>query len=170
MTPTCRDEQTAARRAVLNHLATCMTAPSTTEIAERADHPSRTTRRALEDLVAHGVVVRLAGGEGDRWELTARTREWLEATSPVSSGGVDTQSESGRERVGASASTNVPIHTFDDITGNVGSAEGDPGDCPFCGRDSCEDVAAYLRERHQAFRDLEDVFGPFDRVPVERVQ
>jgi hypothetical protein len=76
------------RRHVLDYLAATLTAPSTTTIAEAVEHPSRTTRRALEDLAAHRVVRRLAGGEGkaDRWELTEQTRNWLEVlTVPVSS-------------------------------------------------------------------------------------
>jgi hypothetical protein len=48
-------------------------------VAEHCDHPTRTTRRTLEDLAAHRVIQRIAGGEGkaDLWTLTAQTREWL---------------------------------------------------------------------------------------------
>ena len=77
------------RRSILDYLAVCSTPATTTAIAERVEHPSRTTRRGLEDLAAHRVILRLAGGEGkaDRWTLTDRTREWLKVlTVPVSSG------------------------------------------------------------------------------------
>jgi len=82
------------RGSILNHLAMSVVAPSTTDIAEYVEHPSRTTRRGLEDLAAHQVVRRIAGGNGkaDRWELTDQTRGWLGllATVPVSSEPVDT--------------------------------------------------------------------------------
>lgn len=73
------------RRLVLDVLARQITPPNTTAIAEAVEHPTRTTRRALEDLTAHRVIRRLAGGEGkaDRWELTERTRHWLAMTLPV---------------------------------------------------------------------------------------
>lgn len=48
------------------------------------------------------------------------------------------------------------------------SPERDETACPVCGRESCEDVTACLREQHQVFRDLEDVFGPVEFVTVSR--
>jgi hypothetical protein len=67
------------RRVILDHLAQSLTLVSTTAVAEHCDHPTRTTRRTLEDLAAHRVIQRIAGGEGkaDLWTLTAQTREWL---------------------------------------------------------------------------------------------
>jgi hypothetical protein len=53
---------------------------STNAIARAARHPYRSTRRALEDLVAHGVVERFSvAGQGDdgrqdRWRLAERHR------------------------------------------------------------------------------------------------
>src|SRR5262245_15783217 len=99
------------RREVLDYLNGCIVAKSTTDIAEQVEHPSRTTRRALEDLTAHRVVRRIAGGEGkaDRWQLNEQAKTWLDLadeTLPVSSGSIP------------------PIDTdtcLDDKTGKVGS-------------------------------------------------
>jgi hypothetical protein len=76
------------RRIILDYLKTCVVTASTTAVAEVVEHPSRTTRRALEDLTAHRVTRCLKGGEGkaDHWELTDQTRRWLDQTVPVSSG------------------------------------------------------------------------------------
>jgi len=77
------------RRAILDYLERCSKAiPTTTDIAEAVEHPQQTTRRALEDLAAHRVVIRTAGGAGkaDRWELASQTRAWLAMTLPVLSG------------------------------------------------------------------------------------
>ena len=73
------------RRAVLDHLASCIGTASTTDVARAVEHPQQTTRRALEDLAAHRVVIRSPGGSGkaDRWELAPQTRRWLDATVPV---------------------------------------------------------------------------------------
>lgn len=102
------------RRVILDYLAACVTGASTTDIAEAVEHPSRTTRRALEDLTAHRVVRRTAGGEGkaDRWELTDQTKRWMDATLPVLSGSMCSVSPS-------------PIETKnqrEDKTGKVGRA------------------------------------------------
>ena len=83
------------RLVILHYLTACVTSPNTTEIAEAVEHPSRTTRRALEDLTAHGVVQRFAGGQGvaDRWALTSRATDYLdriEGTLPVLSASIDT--------------------------------------------------------------------------------
>ena len=64
------------RRLVLDALAKGSTPATltTTEVSDLVAHPSRTTRRALEDLAAHRVVHKLGGGEGkaDRWVMA----EW----------------------------------------------------------------------------------------------
>jgi hypothetical protein len=75
------------RRVILDYLATSITPRSTTDIAEAVEHPSRTTRRALEDLTAHRVIHRLPEGQvkADRWALTDQTADWLAVTLPVSS-------------------------------------------------------------------------------------
>jgi hypothetical protein len=49
---------------------------------------------------------------------------------------------------------------------DVGANVLDPRACVVCGRDDCADVRACLRQRHQAFADLEDVLGPLGEVTV----
>ena len=68
------------RLVILHYLTACTTPADTTEIAEAVEHPSRTTRRALEDLTVHGVVQRFAGGQGhaDRWALSHRAVTYLD--------------------------------------------------------------------------------------------
>jgi hypothetical protein len=68
------------RRAVLDVLVPAETSLTTTDLAEAVEHPQQTTRRALEDLAAHRVVVRipLGPGKADRWELAGQARRWLE--------------------------------------------------------------------------------------------
>lgn len=75
------------RRVVLDYLGERLTAASTKEVSQGVEHPLRTTRRALEDLAAHRVIRQIAGGDGktDYWELTERTKRWLDQTLPVSS-------------------------------------------------------------------------------------
>lgn len=89
------------RRVCLDTLAVLNGHPSTTDVSEAVEHPSRTTRRALEDLTAHRVVIRIPGGEGraDRWHLTPQARSWLDAalTLPASSGRVSSKSEIAEE-------------------------------------------------------------------------
>jgi hypothetical protein len=50
-------------------------------VGDGVDHPTRTVRRALEDLTAHGVVSRKVAGPGhaDSWRLSDRARAWLAA-------------------------------------------------------------------------------------------
>ena len=106
------------RRSILDYLGTRSTTATTTDIAEYVEHPSRTTRRGLEDLAAHRVVRRIAGGEGkaDHWELTDQTREWLALmTVPVSSEPIDTL-----DAVAPDATPLIETKiTNDDITGKV---------------------------------------------------
>ena len=80
------------RRCILDVLVhnVAVSTLSTTGIAGAIAHPARTTRRALEDLVAHGLVDRHASGKGqaDFWALSNTARTWLNlagATVPVSS-------------------------------------------------------------------------------------
>lgn len=58
----------------------------TTEIAGHVLHPSTTTRRALEDLTAHGLVEMTRQGEGKPhlWELTGFTSERLTSVPEMS--------------------------------------------------------------------------------------
>jgi hypothetical protein len=107
------------RRAVLDHLARCPTPETTTDVAEAVEHPAQTTRRALEDLTAHRVTLRLPGGPGkaDRWDLSPLARQWLEhLTFPVSSEWV----QSPAEKTSTSAPLIRPQIPNDDKTGKVG--------------------------------------------------
>jgi hypothetical protein len=103
------------RRMILDYLGGCLRAPSTTDVAEAVEHPSRTTRRALEDLTAHRVIRRLTGGDGkaDLWEMTELAMKWLDQTLPVLSGSIHTPL----------SSTKI---TNDDIAGKVGPNDSGP--------------------------------------------
>lgn len=70
------DSMPALRRRVLAYLLSRDVPASTTEVAERVDHPTVTTRRALEDLTAHGILTRHRPGErrADLWQPTDWTR------------------------------------------------------------------------------------------------
>jgi hypothetical protein len=93
---------------------------TTTEIATAVRHPTRTTRRALEELTAHHVCERDAGGEGhaDRWRLAEWAAQTLDAlTVPEMS-----ERAEGPDRTDESdlrtAFTN-PITKLTDISGTV---------------------------------------------------
>ena len=120
------------RRAILDRLTDQRTSTTTTDVAEAVEHPAQTTRRALEDLTAHGVVVRIAGGPGraDRWYLAQQTETWLGQTVPVLSDEVGTPEATvpvSSDKVGSQATTVTTSKeiqtTNDDITGKVGQAE-----------------------------------------------
>jgi len=87
------DSMPALRRAVLELLLAGQAA-NTTAIAETIGYPTQTTRRALEDLTAHGVIVRSAMGPGraDEWAVStwARTRmPTVPETSGALNGGLE---------------------------------------------------------------------------------
>jgi hypothetical protein len=79
------------RRAVLSYFAAAMQGGaagqewhSTTSISRGVLHPSRTTRRTLEDLEAHGLVVRYVDDLGDQrksysWALSEQALTWWNA-------------------------------------------------------------------------------------------
>jgi hypothetical protein len=114
------------RRAVLDHLAQSARLYTTTEVAEAVERPTQTTRRALEDLAAHRVIYREAGGPGkaDLWALAKQTRTWLKrvaATFPVLSGGVEP------DRTDVSNDADSPTgSTVPDKTGKVSVDEPAP--------------------------------------------
>jgi predicted ArsR family transcriptional regulator len=79
------------------------------QIAEAIGYPTTTTERALEDLVAHGVVDvnRYGQGKATTWQISAWTAQnWALATSPEKSGG--------------DISLPACTHT-DDLSGEVGA-------------------------------------------------
>jgi hypothetical protein len=69
------------RGAVIRYLAGHGEPADTTTIGIAVAHPSRTVRRTLEDLTAHGIVDRKSAGRGkaDSWELTGGARAWMDA-------------------------------------------------------------------------------------------
>jgi hypothetical protein len=73
------------RGAVLRALVGQDEALDTTTVGTLVDHPTRSTRRALEDLTAHGVLTRISPGRGraDYWELTTRARAWYSTAEGV---------------------------------------------------------------------------------------
>lgn len=83
------DSMPAIRRAVFDVALNETRAVATTYIAERINYPTTTTRRACEDLAAHGVLTRHPGGQGkaDTWEMTGWARHQWATTFPEKSGG-----------------------------------------------------------------------------------
>jgi hypothetical protein len=75
------DSMPAQRRRVLQQLAAAAT--TTTGVATTLGLPTTTARRTLEDLAAHGLLVREkpAGERADRWRLSAWAAETLAAAS-----------------------------------------------------------------------------------------
>jgi hypothetical protein len=69
------------RGAVIRYLGGQGATASTTTVGNGVNHPTRTVRRALEDLTAHGVVSRIVAGPGhaDNWKLSDRATAWLAA-------------------------------------------------------------------------------------------
>jgi hypothetical protein len=72
------------RRAVISYLGAHPGYQRTTDVAQAARHPSRTTRRTLEDLHAHGMVERLVEPRGEQaayysWQLSAQALTWYNA-------------------------------------------------------------------------------------------
>jgi hypothetical protein len=106
------------RRAVLTWVSRCASAATTTEIAEAVDHPTRTTRRALEDLTAHGVIERIPEGPGkaDEWQLSATADGWYQLINPETLPDLSEPTHS--------SSTNKKLKK--DITGKVGGRKTGP--------------------------------------------
>lgn len=73
------DSLTKLRRVCLAFLTAQGGTATTTEIVAFTRHPRQPVRRVLDDLRVHGVVscIEDKKGEAFSWELTERTREWL---------------------------------------------------------------------------------------------
>lgn len=69
------------RGAVIRHLAGLSEPATTTAVGIGVVHPTKTVKRALEDLAAHGVVNRESRGQGlaDLWQLSNRAHAWTSA-------------------------------------------------------------------------------------------
>jgi hypothetical protein len=105
------------RRSVFDALLVAPDWRDTAAIAAATKHPTITTRRSLEDLSAHGVVERQAGGKGKavRWMLAALARVQYHAAVGVSE-------TSDTEKTARSSSLSSPLfsytlHANDDISG-----------------------------------------------------
>jgi hypothetical protein len=97
---------------------------TTTEVASSVDHPTRTVRRALEDLEAHKVIDREPGGEGkaDRWALTRWAGKAWEAVTLT----VPEMSEPPVSEVPCVAVPNYTQHATTNITGKVTAPQPPP--------------------------------------------
>jgi hypothetical protein len=73
------------RGAVIRYLAQLDAQADTTTIGTGVVHPTRTVRRALEDLAAHGVLNRQSAGQGraDNWELSDLAKGWIKTTGTL---------------------------------------------------------------------------------------
>ena len=60
----------ALRRAVFTKLVHDEKAWETADLATKLGYPTQTARRTLEDLTAHGIVVRQKTGKADQWNLS----------------------------------------------------------------------------------------------------
>jgi hypothetical protein len=107
------DSMPALRRAVLDQLYASGEPLSTPKVAEAVRHPTQTTRRALEDLTAHGIAVRVSRGDGgraaDTWALTDLARGLYRTCVPETS-----------EGTGSLFIT--PTRVYDDISGTHAGA------------------------------------------------
>jgi Bifunctional DNA primase/polymerase, N-terminal/Primase C terminal 1 (PriCT-1) len=104
------DSMPAQRRKVLELLADADTITKR-QAAEALGLPTTPTGRTLEDLAAHGVLVRESGGEGkaDVWRLDPEKRHAY--TAAARSGGFPETSQS--------PSSKNTQHVYDDISGEV---------------------------------------------------
>jgi hypothetical protein len=116
ITKAALDSMPAIRRTVLENLMQRPMAVTTSEVAAAGHYPTVTARRALEDLAAHGVVERQAGGAGrpDLWQPAA----WAKDRWPsVPDKSVTTYSEHG---IGAEAAPlSLLLRTDDDLSEKV---------------------------------------------------
>jgi hypothetical protein len=165
----------AAILTVLRSAATPLTEP---QIVELVDARTTLQRRALRELVAREQVLRAGrGGKGSPYTYYVSDACSLVPLIGGEQASKDSRShDSSQEPVGNACSlvfeqdTCSRTHIAKPAIVEIGVVESsDPSDCPVCGRDACDDVAACLRQRHRGFADFEDVFGPFERVTVERL-
>jgi hypothetical protein len=105
------------RCAVLRHLLGVKGTLTTGHVAEGVSHPTQTTRRALQDLEAHGVVIRVIGTQGtsDRWHVA----EWAVLAHAQAQGTVPETSGYMHSDGLPPSSLNYPLHVYDDKTGTV---------------------------------------------------
>ncbi len=105
------------RRAVIRYLELKGGEAKTSVVAEAVEHPTQTTRRSLEDLAAHGVVIREAGGKGkeDLWSLSPDAARALRAIRET----VPEMSEVGGPGISQPSLLTNTDNTSTDISGKV---------------------------------------------------
>jgi hypothetical protein len=108
VTKAALDSIPAIRRDVINVLFAATELHETGQVAEAIDYPTQTTRRALEDLTAHGITRRDSAGKAHKWELTPFAREHYAAALVVPK---------------KSEALYYPAPMYDDISGKVEAAE-----------------------------------------------
>jgi hypothetical protein len=117
VTKAALDSIPAIRRDVMNALHTAEQL-DTTAVGVAVNYPTNTTRRALQDLEAHGIADRESGDKGhpDKWSLTTFARLHYAAAL-----GVPETSANGHQPgvPETSGSLLTPHHTYDDISGTV---------------------------------------------------
>ena len=150
----------AARRDVLRTLGDADGWMTTTQIAVAIRYPTVSARRAAEDLAAHGVLDRSAGGKGqpDKWRLTAWARARFDAigtfsekSDPIPGEGP----ERGREGEGSTPHT---------VAGDFSETPPEPGEWQAAGVDEfAEDDAdgEHGRQTH-CWKCGEDLSGAVD--------
>ena len=88
VTKAALDSIPVLRRNVMDALRSTTDDLETPVLATAIGYPTPTTRRALEELQGHGVVLRTVRGEGsqaDRWRLMDWAREAYESCLPETS-------------------------------------------------------------------------------------
>lgn len=102
------------RGGVIRYLASRELPQATTDVGIAMAHPTRSVRRALEDLAAHHVITRIAAGQGrsDAWAMSRQARQWCEAigTLPeMAKGSAEASSPGSDDRAEKSPGTDFAI-------------------------------------------------------------
>ncbi len=120
------DSMPQIRRATLDAIIGEPEPLATGVVAERIGYPTTTTRRACEDLAAHGVLVRHVGGQGrsDQWAPSAWTvSRWptVPEMSGVENGNAGTVPETlgGESSSAATVPSSLSLCIDDNKTGTV---------------------------------------------------
>jgi hypothetical protein len=120
VTKAALDSIPAIRRDVMNTLHQAEQL-DTSKISETVTYPTQTTRRALEDLTAHGITERQTAGKGkaDLWALTPFARVLYTAAIGVPEMSTNGKHESVPEKLALFIN---PAPMYDDISGKVTAA------------------------------------------------
>jgi hypothetical protein len=185
-TPADREEQTDAERVIRELLEDTGSWPLEAKVALAAGQAQglheRTMRRTARRLGIR--IARVGFGASGRWlwhrpsipdtvrDSTPEHRELspMSAMQNHSRKGdnnniEDTKSAFTRAR---EEITNDNAEAIASTRENVGHVDRDPSACPVCGRESCDDTAACLRQHSEAFRDAENALGLLTGVTVQK--